>query len=91
MPRTRLTAVAVDRLKPPANGRIEYWDTTLPGFGLRISHTGGKNWVLMYRTGNRQRRLTLGRYPVLGLTEARQKARDALQELDTFHIVRQWL
>ena len=66
MPKTRLTAVSVERLRPPAKGRIEYWDNLLPGFGLRVSETGAKTWVLMYRVGRRQRRLTLGRYPALG-------------------------
>ncbi len=82
MPKTRLTAASVERLRPPAKGRIEYWDNLLPGFGLRMSETGAKTWVLMYRVGRRQRRLTLGKYPALGLAKAREKAREALDQLD---------
>ncbi len=82
MPKARLTAASVERLRPPAKGRIEYWDNLLPGFGLRVSETGAKTWVLMYRVGRRQRRLTLGKYPALGLTKAREKARKALDQLD---------
>src|SRR5438067_6400384 len=37
MPTIRLTQKAVDALKPPADGRVEYWDTHLPGFGLRVA------------------------------------------------------
>ena len=51
MPKARLTAASVERLRPPAKGRIEYWDNLLPGFGLRVSETGAKTWVLMYRVG----------------------------------------
>jgi len=82
MPKARLTATSVDRLKAPAKGRIEYWDNLLPGFGLRISETGAKTWVLMYRVGKRQRRLTLGKYPALGLAKARERARAALDQVD---------
>ena len=82
MPKARLTAASVERLKPPAKGRIEHWDNLLPGFGLRVSETGAKTWVLMYRVGRRQRRMTLGKYPALGLARAREKAREALDQLD---------
>ena len=82
MPKARLTAASVERLRPPAKGRIEHWDSLLPGFGLRVSETGAKTWVLMYRIGRRQRRLTLGKYPALGLAKAREKAREALDQLD---------
>jgi hypothetical protein len=37
MPTIKLTQAAVERLKPPATGRVEYWDSQLPGFGLRIA------------------------------------------------------
>ena len=82
MPKARLTVASVERLRPPAKGRIEHWDSLLPGFGLRVSETGAKTWVLMYRIGRRQRRLTLGKYPALGLAKAREKAREALDQLD---------
>ena len=43
MPTLKLTQAAVERLKPPASGRIEVWDSQLPGFGLRISETGSED------------------------------------------------
>ena len=49
MPTIKLTQAAAERLKPPPSGRIEYWDNQLPGFGLRISETGRKTWVALYR------------------------------------------
>jgi integrase len=57
-----LTQLAVGRLRPPASGRVEYWDTHLRGFGLRISASGARSWMVMYRLrGERkQRRETLG-------------------------------
>ena len=80
MPRAKLTAVSVERFKAPANGRIEYFDQVLPGFALRITHKGAKSWVVFYRHGGRLRRMTLGSYPALGLADARDHARQALQQ-----------
>jgi len=74
----KLTDLAVARAKPPASGRIEIWDSMLPSFGLRISEQGTKSWMVMYRVRGGapgKRRLTLGRYPVISLAKARERAR----------------
>ena len=60
MPTMKLTQIAVDRLSPPKTGRLEFFDTHLPGFGLRIADTGHKAWVVFYRISGRQRRYTIG-------------------------------
>lgn len=77
-----LTVVGVERLKPPKRGRVEFWDAALPGFGLRVSAKGTKTWFVMGRkVDGTQVRPTLGRYPVMGLLEAREAARDVLRSL----------
>ncbi len=68
----KLTDRAVAALKPPATGRLEVWDATLPGFGLRITPTGKKTWCVMYRVGGRKRRHTIGNYPAVKLAQARE-------------------
>jgi integrase len=77
MPRASLTAVSVERLKPPRLGQIEYYDRRLPGFGVRVSHGGSKSWFLMTRLDGRLLRVTLGKYPAMSLADAREQARDA--------------
>jgi len=69
--------------KLTAGGRelLEVWDERIPGFGLRVSKLGTKTFMLVYRHRGRSRRLTLGRYPVLTLIEAREKAIDALRQV----------
>src|SRR5918993_1629822 len=79
MPKARLTALAVDRFKPPAAGQIEYFDTHLPAFGLRISYSGTKAWIVMTRVNGKLTRITLGRHPAMSLTEAREKARAVVE------------
>ncbi|HKF63625.1 MAG TPA: tyrosine-type recombinase/integrase [Dongiaceae bacterium] len=81
MPIVKLTARSVARLKPPGTGQTDYWDDSLPGFGLRVSAGGRRAWVLLYRHGTLKRRLTLGPYPDLPLSAARDKARDHLREV----------
>lgn len=81
MTTTSLTAKFVEKVKPPSGGRIEHWDRLLPGFGLRVTPTGNKSWVLMYRQHGRQRRMTIGKYPALTLEKARGVARTALEDV----------
>jgi integrase len=79
MPQRKLTATSVDKLKAPEAGRVEYFDTILTGFALRITSNNHRSWVLFYRIGGRQRRLTIGSYPLFSLADAREEARQALQ------------
>ncbi len=75
-----LSDLLIRKLKGAA-GRVEVWDAKLPGFGIRVSPSGTKSFVLLYRFGGSSRRLTLGRYPVLTLSEARALAREALNQI----------
>ena len=54
------------------------WDTTIPGFGVRIYPTGRKTFVLSYRCSGRKRLMSLGPYGVITLDAARDLARKAL-------------
>lgn len=74
-----LNAKLVERLKAPTTGQMEIFDRALPGFGIRVSKGGRKAWVFLYRSQGRKRRLTLGSYPALSLSDARTAARTAVQ------------
>lgn len=76
-----LTDMTLQKLQPQNGKQFETWDAKLPGFGVRVSANGAKSFVLMYRHGGRARRLTLGRYPVLGLADARRLAHKALAKI----------
>ena len=54
------------------------WDDRMPGFGVRIYPSGMKSFVLSYRHQGRKRLMAIGRYGVLTLDMARDKARQAL-------------
>src|SRR5713101_747294 len=79
MPTISLSQRAVDVLKPPARGRTEYFDRTLPGFGLRITEAGRKTWFVMYRVHGKKVRETIGTIAAIpNVGDARQRARDSI-------------
>ena len=47
------------------------------GLYLEVSPAGGKLWRLKYRIASKEKRLALGKYPLVSLKEAREKAFDA--------------
>jgi Arm DNA-binding domain/Phage integrase, N-terminal SAM-like domain len=76
---------AVINTKPPKVGRLEYWDTHLPGFGLRITDKGARSYFVMYRVdrpeGRLLRRLKIGNAEVTKLADAREDAREKLRQV----------
>jgi len=70
----KLTEISLKRL-PAREARYEVWDTLLPAFGVRVTESGQKTYVVMYRAQGIQRRQTLGSYPALSLSSARKLAR----------------
>ncbi|MFC1491043.1 tyrosine-type recombinase/integrase [Nitrospinota bacterium] len=70
----KLTKRSIDALRPPKNGTALHWDTELPGFGIRITASGVKAYVLNYRVNGRERRITIGRHGVITPTQARNEA-----------------
>jgi integrase len=66
--------------KLPAT-RTEVPDGKGLGLYLVIQPSGAVSWALRYRAEGTSRKLTLGRYPALGLAMARKRAAEALGEV----------
>jgi integrase len=62
-----------------ATHRRDLWDSTLSGFGVRLSAGRHCSFVVRYRIYGRLRRFTIGPYPRISLANARQVARDVLR------------
>ena len=79
---TKLTKRTLDALEPREKPFIVF-DGALPGFGVRVMPSGVKAFVLEYRPGSGGRgvaksRLTLGRFGVMTVDQARTAALTAL-------------
>jgi integrase len=84
--RTALTALTVQKLKPPTKktDRVERYDAAVKGFGVRITPEGSRSWILVYTspTKRKRRRYTIGLVDLktpdgettLNLDQAREKA-----------------
>ncbi|WP_046868081.1 tyrosine-type recombinase/integrase [Microvirga massiliensis] len=74
----RITKRLVDSLKPSDREQI-VWDDEIAGFGIRVTPTGAKAYILKYRVGHGRtapiRKPTLGRHGDITADEARQIAK----------------
>ena len=75
-----LTKVSIDKASA-GQDRKETPDGSVPGLYLVVQPSGVKSFALRYRYGGKSKKLTLGRYPTLSLADARQKARQAKEQL----------
>jgi integrase len=76
-----LTAVSVEKIRPPKEGSLEVFDLGYPGLALRVGHGGAKTFEHFYRVGGKLKRETLGRWPAISLADARmawRKTREAI-------------
>ncbi|WP_096700930.1 site-specific integrase [Magnetospirillum sp. 15-1] len=75
MPKTKLNQTFAERTSGTEGKDTYYWDTTITGFGLKISASGKKTWFFhrMVRGGGRTQ-VTLGSFPSMDFNQARLKA-----------------
>lgn len=62
--------------------RMELPDPGLSGLYLVVQPSGAKSWAVRYRHVGKPRKLTLGRWPIMGLADARTAASEALEAIE---------
>lgn len=77
-----LTTKAVEAAKPDPERRYELADPAFSGLYLVVQKTGAKSWALRYRFGGKSVKLTLGRWPIMGLADARAAASEAIAKIE---------
>jgi integrase len=73
---TRITKRTVDAAHPSKTDQF-FWDRDLKGFGLKVTPSGNKVYLLQYRKGGRgapTKRVTIGRHGALTPDQARKEA-----------------
>jgi integrase len=76
-----LTTKAIEAAKA-GDSRREMPDPALSGLYLIVQPSGVKSWALRYRHAGKPKKLTLGRWPVMGLADARSAASAAIEAVD---------
>jgi hypothetical protein len=56
--------------------RLISWQT-VGGLYLQVHPSGGKHWQQKYRVDGREKKLSIGSYPKIGLAEARRRRESA--------------
>ena len=70
-----LSASVIKTLQPPSSGNRVFFDSEVSGFGLRVTANGARSFILNYRTtAGRERRKTIGAWPIWTATDARREA-----------------
>jgi integrase len=66
----------------PADGKERtVFDSSVPGFGLRVTANGKKLWIARARSGSRRIKVNLGSYPEKTLSAAKAEAHAALRDI----------
>jgi hypothetical protein len=78
--RQTFTARSIPAFPVPTRERtqIDYWDSSLSGFGLRVSYGGRRTWIIRYRLGKRRPRLVIGTFPKMSLADARKGSKSQI-------------
>ena len=79
MSRVRITETAIKKARREATAkgaRVELSDRSTDGLRFRAMPSGAASWALVCRDSTgRVRRFTIGRYPAIGIADARDKAK----------------
>lgn len=82
----KLTKTFVDNVEiplPNGNARVQkiYRDTKLNGFGLRVTSSGSKSFVVEQKLNGRTKRVTIAKYGHLTTEQARKEAQRILGDM----------
>lgn len=78
--KTRLTTTKIDKLEPTEKQYL-VWDEKYTGLGVLVSPKGAKSFVFQGRIGGKQKRITLGKYPLMSYQDAIDKASDINKQM----------
>jgi len=80
---SKLSDGLVKALPAPRNGSLITYDAAVKGFGIRVTSTGARSFVLNYRTRlGRERRYTIGAFPDWKTGAARVEATELKKQVD---------
>lgn len=83
MPRLKITKAAMTKIEPPTSRQTDYWDTELPGFGVRATKESLTFIVLRRIRGQANKTfIKIGRYGTFSPEQARVVAKDYIRRME---------
>jgi integrase len=80
---SKISDAVVKALPAPAKGSRIFYDSVAKGFGVRVTSTGARSFILNYRTRlGRERRYTIGTFPDWKTGAARIEATELKKQID---------
>ena len=80
--RIAFTARSIGGIKPESQP-VDWFDASTAGLSLRVSPGGARSWYVFYKRGRTSRRVKLGAWPAVGLSKARELARQTRVKVET--------
>ena len=74
--------ILITDLPAPPRGNKLYFDSEIKGFAVRVTAAGARAFVLDYRFGRTQRRVTIGNFPDWSVSAARDEAKTLKKAID---------
>jgi integrase len=62
---------------PAGKTDFVFFDEDIPGFGLRVRASGARSWVFQFWLGEKNRKITIGKWPKISAKQAREMASEA--------------
>lgn len=78
--KARLTTAKIDKLEPSEKQYL-VWDEKYKGLGILVSPKGSKSFVYQGRIGTKQKRITIGKYPLISYQDAIEKASEISKQM----------
>lgn len=78
--KTKLTTTKIGKLEP-SDKQYLVWDEKYTGLGVLVSPKGSKSFVYQGRVGGKQKRITLGKYPLMTYQDAIEKASEISKQM----------
>ena len=73
-----VNAQSIQHLAALPDREVFLWDSTLRGFGVRVTPAGVRSFIVQYRVGRRTRRMRIGRVGEISAADARKLAAQQL-------------
>ncbi len=77
----KLTKSIIEGVEIPKKGQVFLWDSETRGFGVKVYPGGAITFICQARVRGVTRRVSLGRYGILTVQQARRKAQDEILKM----------